>query len=83
MPVFFCQVLNRSALSLKEKRDCELFYLKTFSCEYYKSGGKEDQEPDSLSQEFKEKHPTYLKLIKGTFSEFVFWANYGSISCNT
>lgn len=58
------KVLNRSELSLKEKRDCELFYLKTFSCEYYKSGGKEDQEPDSLSQEFKEKHPTYLKLIK-------------------
>ncbi|XP_063861604.1 tubulin-specific chaperone E-like isoform X1 [Scylla paramamosain] len=58
------KVLNRTELSPKEKRDCELFYLKTFSSEYYKNGGKEDQNSNSLSQEFIEKHPTYLRLIK-------------------
>lgn len=58
------KVLNRTELSPKEKRDCELFYLKTFSSEYYKNGGKEDPNSNSLSHEFREKHPTYLRLVE-------------------
>lgn len=59
------KVLNRTESSPKEKRDCELFYLKSFSAEYYASGGtEEDPDESKLSPDFKAKHPTYLKLVK-------------------
>ncbi|XP_037801679.1 tubulin-specific chaperone E-like [Penaeus monodon] len=58
------KVLNRTRLTPKEKRDCELFYLKSFSEDYYSSGGTEDPSTSHLSQEFTLKHPTYLKLVE-------------------
>ncbi|XP_047473543.1 tubulin-specific chaperone E-like isoform X2 [Penaeus chinensis] len=58
------KVLNRTRLTPKEKRDCELFYLKSFSEDYYSSGGTEDTSASHLSQEFTLKHPTYLKLVE-------------------
>lgn len=59
------KIFNRTLLSPKEKRDCELFYLKSFSAEYYAAGGtEEDPDESNLSAEFKAKHPTYLRLVK-------------------
>lgn len=56
---------NRTELSPKEKRDCELFYLKSFNAEYYAAGGtEEDPDESKLSAEFKAKHPTYFRLVK-------------------
>ncbi|XP_066955852.1 tubulin-specific chaperone E-like isoform X1 [Macrobrachium rosenbergii] len=57
-------VFNRCRISPKEKRDCELFYLKSFSDEYYGSGGKEDVVDSEVSLEFLRKHPNYLLLVK-------------------
>ncbi|XP_071545975.1 tubulin-specific chaperone E [Panulirus ornatus] len=56
-------VLNRTRLTEKERKDCELFYLKSFSSEYYSSGGKED-DCSELTEDFISKHPTYLQLVK-------------------
>nr|XP_053651574.1 tubulin-specific chaperone E-like [Cherax quadricarinatus]XP_053651575.1 tubulin-specific chaperone E-like [Cherax quadricarinatus] len=57
-------VLNRARITLKEKRDCELFYLKSFSNEYFSSGGTEDARTDHLTQDFIQKHPMYAQLVK-------------------
>lgn len=58
------QVLNRSRITSKEKRDCELFYLKSFAEEYFSSGGKENLAESEVSLDFQRKHPNYLHLIK-------------------
>ncbi|XP_069174271.1 tubulin-specific chaperone E-like [Procambarus clarkii] len=58
------KVLNRTRLTPKEKRDCELFYLKSFGNEYYSSGGNEDGATDALSEDFTHKHPGYAQLVK-------------------
>lgn len=58
-------MLNRTLVSRKEKRDYELFYLKTFSVNYYEAGGAADPDEATLNQEFVERHPTYLKLVRG------------------
>ncbi|XP_042206334.1 tubulin-specific chaperone E-like [Homarus americanus] len=58
------KVLNRTKVTRKERRDCELFYLKSFSNEYYKCGGTEDGCTDVLTDDFKRKHPVYLQLVK-------------------
>jgi len=58
-------ILNRSKINAKERRDHELFYLKHFSNDYYNSGGSEDCTSGQLpSNEFLNSHPTYLQLIK-------------------
>ncbi|XP_068212358.1 tubulin-specific chaperone E [Palaemon carinicauda] len=57
-------VFNRCRIMAKEKRDCELFYLKSFSDEYYSSGGKEEILDSDLSLDFMRKHPNYLMLVK-------------------
>lgn len=57
-------MLNRTEVTRKEKRDYELFYLKTFSAEYYEAGGADDPDEAKLSQEFVERHPTYLQLVR-------------------
>ncbi|KAK3870946.1 hypothetical protein Pcinc_023868 [Petrolisthes cinctipes] len=58
------KALNHSPVTSMEKKESELFYLKSFSNEYYNSGGHEDPSEASLTQEFIAKHPSYLRLVK-------------------
>lgn len=59
------QILNRSKINKKERRDHEVFYLKHFSDDYYTSGGSEDLSTGQLpNKEFMQKHPSYLQLSK-------------------
>ncbi|XP_076045831.1 tubulin-binding cofactor E isoform X2 [Oratosquilla oratoria] len=62
--IFNLKTLNRTYKSHKERKDCELFYLKTFGNEWYTSGGTDDLATAKPSQEFIHKHPTFLQLIK-------------------
>uniref|UniRef100_A0A6A7FSE4 Tubulin-specific chaperone E-like n=2 Tax=Hirondellea gigas TaxID=1518452 RepID=A0A6A7FSE4_9CRUS len=57
------KMLNRTQVTVKEKRDYELFYLKKFSCPYYDAGGSENPTSDTvLNQDFVQEHPTFLQL---------------------
>ena len=56
--------LNHTRFSPKEKRDFELYYLKSFSDDYYESGGTEDPAQAQLTEAFVRKHPTYMEIVK-------------------
>lgn len=58
-------MLNRTEVTPREKKDYQLFYLRSFSNEYYSSGGTSDPEEANLSEEFIKKHPSYLAIAKG------------------
>ena len=58
-------MLNRTPVTWAEKKDYDLFYLKKFSKDYFLAGGTVDPFKASLSKDFKEKHPTYIKIAKG------------------
>ena len=58
-------MLNRTEISRNERRDYEMFYLKQFSNEFYLSGGTEDPSEEKLSEDFLNKHPHFINLVKG------------------
>lgn len=57
-------MLNRTHVNPREKRDYQVFYLRSFSADYYSSGGTENPEEGKLSEEFIKKHPSYLAVAK-------------------
>ena len=59
------QSLNCTYVTRKEKLDYELFYLKTYGPEYYAAGGAQDPDLALLTEDFKDRHPTYLQLVRG------------------
>ncbi|XP_046907060.1 tubulin-specific chaperone E isoform X2 [Hypomesus transpacificus] len=58
------EVLNRSQITLEERRGAELDYCKMFGLEWLASGGHRDPQQNHPSTEFTAQHPRYLMLIQ-------------------
>ncbi|XP_062304801.1 tubulin-specific chaperone E isoform X1 [Osmerus eperlanus] len=58
------EVLNRSQITLEERRGAELDYCKMFGLEWLASGGHRDPQQNHPSTEFTTQHPRYLMLIQ-------------------
>ncbi|KAB7496980.1 hypothetical protein Anas_10985 [Armadillidium nasatum] len=58
------KMLNRTHVNPREKRDYQIFYLRSFSGDYYSNGGTENPEEAKLSEEFIKKHPSYLAVVR-------------------
>jgi len=58
------KIINGSEVTVRERKDAELLYLKKYSSAWRDSGGNEELVNAKLSNEFEENHPRFIELIK-------------------
>lgn len=59
-----CSILNRSSVTVKERKVAEMAYLKKYAQEWLKSGGNMAIPHSNIYSNFIVKHPRYVPLVK-------------------